>query len=113
MKRWRVRWIWITALALTAGVLPAAVCGAADQILRLAQPNAARFPEVTLYAFPTDARGVLLGGLGASDFHVTENGQPGEVVRVDTRSGSLDVALALDCSRSMIADEKLESARAA
>lgn len=86
---------------------------AGAQSLQLAQPNAARFPEITLFAYPTDARGVLQGGLGPAHFQVTENGLPAQILRVDARGGSLDVCLALDRSRSMEEDDKLGAAKAA
>jgi VWFA-related protein len=81
--------------------------------LRLAQPNSARFPAVTLYGYPTDARGVRIGGLRADSFKVTENGLPAEVQRVETDGGSLDVCLALDRSPSMLDENKLAYAKAA
>ncbi|HEU4754963.1 MAG TPA: FHA domain-containing protein [Armatimonadota bacterium] len=79
----------------------------------MAQPNAARFPEVTLYAYPTDARGLLMSGLSGSAFRVTENGLPAQVVRVEARGGTLDLCLALDRSPSMLDDRKLDFAKLA
>ncbi len=81
--------------------------------MRLAQPNTARFPEVTLYAYPTDARGLVIGGLEASAFQVRENGTPAQILRVENVGGSIDVCLALDRSPSMLDDGKLEYAKAA
>lgn len=81
--------------------------------LRLAQPNSARFPAVTVYGYPTDARGVRIGGLQADSFKVTENGLPAEIQRVETDGGSLDVCLALDRSPSMLDENKLDYAKAA
>lgn len=98
---------------ILAGVRPAAAQTPAAASLRLAQPNAARFPEVTLYAYPVDARGVFMSGAGANAFQVTENGLPAQIRSLDARGGSLDVCLALDCSLSMVNDAKLEYARRA
>jgi len=81
--------------------------------LRLAQPNSARFPTVTLYGYPTDARGVRIGGLRADSFKLTENGLPAEILQVQTDGGSLDVCLALDRSPSMLDENKLGYAKAA
>jgi VWFA-related protein len=81
--------------------------------LRLAQPNTARFPAVTLYAYPTDARGVRIGGLRADSFQVIENGVPAEVTKVEAEGGSIDVCLALDRSPSMLDENKLAYAKAA
>jgi len=81
--------------------------------LRLAQPNAARFPTVTLYGFPTDARGVRIGGLRPDSLQVTENGLPAEVLKVESDGGSVDVCLALDRSPSMLDENKLGYAKAA
>jgi len=95
--------LWLTLAARPAG----------SQALRLAQPNAARFPEVTLYAYPTDARGALVGDLQAGAFRVTENGLPARVTRVEARTGFLDVCLVLDCSHSMAVDRRLDLAKGA
>lgn len=93
------------------GLLLLAPFRASAQSLRLAQPNAARFPEVTLFAYPTDGRGVLVDGLGRESFRVTENGQPAELVSVENQGGELDVCLALDSSGSMLDEDKLTYAR--
>lgn len=81
--------------------------------LDVAQPNAARFPEVTLYAYPTDGRGALISGLGKEAFQVTEDGASAPVLRVEAKGGSLDVCLALDRSPSMLNWNKLEYAKRA
>lgn len=80
---------------------------------RLGQPNAARFPEVVLYAYPTDLRGTLVGGLNATAFRITENGKPAAVASVESEGGSLDICLAIDCSPSMLEQSKLQYAQAA
>src|SRR3954467_14744228 len=108
MKRLR-RWIMILPALLPVLLTAARPAGA--QELRAAQANAARFPEVTLFAYPTDARGVLVGGLDASAFRLTEDGRPARITRVDSDTGSLDVCLALDRSMSMLEDGKLEYAK--
>lgn len=86
---------------------------AASDEMRLGQPNAARFPDVTLYAYPTDARGVMVGGLDATSFRVLEDGKPAQIVGVTGNGGSIDVCLALDRSLSMLDQGKLEYAKAA
>jgi len=106
--------LWLLFLAALPGFPAAAqqaAPGGAPSGVRLAQPNAARFPEVTLYAYPVDERGVLIGGLKAEQFQVTENGRPAALLRVDSQGGSLDVCLALDCSLSMTAENKTAFAR--
>jgi VWFA-related protein len=108
----KVRYLKLLALsALLLSALPASGQGGAG--VRVAQPNAARFPEVTLYAYPTDARGVMPNGLAAGSFRVTEDGAPASISRVDAEGGSLDVCLALDRSPSMLDDDKLHFAKLA
>jgi VWFA-related protein len=68
---------------------------------------------VTLYGFPTDARGVRIGGLRPDSLQVTENGLPAEVVKVESDGGTVDVCLALDRSPSMLDENKLGYAKAA
>ncbi|MCC2672909.1 MAG: hypothetical protein K0Q72_5381 [Armatimonadetes bacterium] len=107
--------------ALTCAVLLAGAAGAAPpaplrlgaNTLRLAQPNSARFPAVTLFAYPTDTRGVRIGGLRPDSFQVTENGLPAEVLKVESEGGSIDVCLALDRSPSMLDENKLGYAKSA
>jgi Ca-activated chloride channel family protein len=97
-------------------VLGAALAGRSEAQtagLRLAQPNAARFPEVSLYAYPTDPRGAVLSGLDAAAFEVRENGLPAAITSVQAAGVPLEVCLALDRSPSMQNDGKLEFARAA
>jgi VWFA-related protein len=97
------------AAAALSGAVPAQDGGS----IRLAQPNASRFPEVTLYAYPVDPRGVLMGGLDRSAFQVMENGMPAEVLRVQAEGGYLDVCLAVDRSPSMTEENKLAYAKTA
>lgn len=111
MKRLSLKLACLGAL-LALGV-PAAAQTTAGASLRLSQPNTARFPDVTLFAYPTDARGVLVSGLSASAFQVEEDGALAQVTRVEAKGGSLDVCLALDRSPSMLDDNKLEYARSA
>src|SRR4051812_34255716 len=85
------------ALCLCAVGLPAEA-----QELRVSQPNAARFPQVAVYAYPIDSRGVLVPGLKANDFSITENGLPAKIESVTSGGTTLDIALALDCSKSML-----------
>lgn len=109
----------LTALALAtlalAPALPAAAQGNAgpSNRLRLAQPNSARFPRVTLYAYPTDARGLLVTGLAGRSFQVTENGAPVSNLQVSSKGGTIDVCLAIDRSWSMDSERKLDYAKAA
>jgi VWFA-related protein len=105
---WMKALLTLLLLALLPGAGPAAA-----QSVRLAQPNASRFPEVTLYAYPTDERGVFRSGLGADAFRISENGRPAKVTRVETKGGTLDVCLALDCSISMLEEDRFHYARAA
>lgn len=90
------------------GVRPASAQG-----LRVAQPNAAHFPEVTLYAYPTDHRGVVLENLAPNTFHVVEDGKDAGSPRVTVGGGSLDICLALDRSPSMLDEGKLGFAKRA
>src|SRR5688500_9899447 len=100
--------------ALVLGLAAAAAGSpAAAQSLRVAQPNASRFPEITLYAFPADARGLMMSGLGARDFQVTENGQAAALSSVESKAGTLDVCLALDRSLSMKEEGRIFHAQAA
>jgi VWFA-related protein len=77
----------------------------------VSQPNAARFPRVTLYAQQTGGRGGRNSGPTARHFQVRENGQPARIVDLETEGGALDVCLALDCSLSMTEERKMEAAR--
>ncbi len=103
---------WLLGAVLCAAA-PARAQLSSGAGVRLGQPNAARFPEVVLYAYPTDDRGLLMGGLHAGSFRVTENGQPARVLEVDGEGGTLDVCLVIDCSPSMLAQNKLDFARLA
>ncbi len=102
------------ALTLVASALICAFAAPVGaQELRVSQPNAAGFPEIAVYAYPTDARGLLVPGLTAADFTVTENGLPALIRSVTTGGTTLDLCLVLDCSRSMLQDDRLAYARAA
>ncbi len=83
--------------------------------VRVAQPNAARFPEVTLYLNPVDARQRYVPGLerlpGA--FRVQEDGKPAQILSVTSSGNYLDVCLTLDCSYSMVANDKLQYGKTA
>jgi VWFA-related protein len=103
---------YLELLVAVVLLLPAARVSA-QQGVRVAQPNAARFPEVTLFAYPTDERGIVPGGLGTGAFQVIENGSPARILKVEGEGGSIDVCLALDRSPSMLNENKLEYARAA
>lgn len=105
----------LAGLTVTAAGLPARAqtARAAGAHLRLAQPNAARFPRVTLYAYPTDSRGLLMTGLPARAFQITENGSPAGSVEVSASGGTIDVCLAIDRSWSMDSERKLDYAKAA
>src|SRR5262245_5095246 len=99
---------WLLILACLAAGAPARA-----QTLRVAQPNAAHFPEVTLYVYPTAARGILMSGLRQPDFQITENGLPAAVQRVASEGGTLDICLALDRSLSMRDQGKIYHAQEA
>jgi hypothetical protein len=75
--------------------------------LRLGQPNSARFPQVTLYAYPTDGRGLLIPNLPPGAFSVTENGSPAEVLKADRdRAQALEHLLAQKFERWAELDAK-------
>lgn len=103
---------WILGAALGWATPAHAQVGSGAGV-RLGQPNAARFPEVVLYAYPTDNRGLLMGGLRSESFRVTENGRPAQILQVESEGGTLDVCLAIDCSPSMLVQNKLDYARLA
>ena len=63
--------------------------------------------------YPQDAQGALLGGLNTGTFHVSENGSPASILRVDAQGAYLDVCMALDASRSMQNEDKIILAREA
>lgn len=117
-QRMKSRFLFLSVLGsclwtLTAAAAPPTSLQLGPNSLRLAQPNAARFPTVTLYGFPTDARGERVGGLRPDSLQVTENGLPAEVVAVESNGGTIDVCLALDRSPSMVDENKLGYAKAA
>ncbi|MFN3649491.1 MAG: VWA domain-containing protein [Armatimonadota bacterium] len=97
----------LPALDLQAGTSPAV------PTVRLAQPNAAAFPQVTVYAHLSDAQGQRVSGMHDGSFTVWENGTPVRIDRVETQGGVLDVCLVLDRSLSMADDRKSEYARTA
>ena len=81
--------------------------------LRLAQPNAARFPRIRLYALPQDGAGRTIDDIAAERFQVIEDGKPGQVLSVRAKAGKLDVCLVIDRSESMLDEGKIHSARQA
>jgi VWFA-related protein len=101
------------ALALPALRPAAAQAPSAGVQLRVAQPNSARFPRITLYAYPTDSRGLLMSDLPSGSFAVTENGAPAGNLEVTAKGGTLDVCLAIDRSPSMQLEHKIDYAKAA
>jgi Ca-activated chloride channel homolog len=100
----------LTALPVPAGAGPP---GVLPGELRVAQPNASRFPEISLYAYPIDSRGTFISGLGPSDFHVLEDRREARVLSVESSGATLDICLTLDCSLSMVQGAKLEAAKSA
>lgn len=100
--------ILAAALAWLAASGPA---GAQD--LRVAQPNAARFPEITLYSLPRDARGQPINGLDRERWRIREDGAAAEILDVRERGGHIEVCLAIDASLSMLEEAKMERAKAA
>ena len=103
--------LWIvTAVGFCLCLAPAS---AGAQGLSLAQPNVARFSEVTLYAAPLDTQGRRIPGLGVGDFAIQEDGTSVSQLSVESNRSQLDVALSLDCSRSMVEGGKSQAARAA
>ena len=111
----RISWLFFAALSLAAPALAQtpASAGYSPAALHAAQPNAARFPNVTLFAYPTDSRGLLVGGLAPGDFRVLENGRPASIAELKSQGGSIDVCLALDRSPSMLDEGKLTHAKEA
>ena len=91
-------------LRFTLCMVAAFFCGRAEaqQALKLAQPDVGRFPEVRLFAYPTDPAGQVLENLSAGQFRVTEDGRPATVLDVrGGASGSIALCLVLDRSGSM------------
>jgi len=105
-----MRW-W--AIGLMAAALAAAVAVAQGGAVRVAQPNAAPFPEIGLHVYPAGPSGDILTGLGPGSFRVEEDGRGAEVLSVRAEGAPLEVCLALDRSPSMEDERKLEFARAA
>ncbi len=85
----------------------------AETALRVAQPNAARFPEVTLYALPSGAGGAAVGGMEGRAFRLWEDERPVPRFQLETRQGPMDICLALDRSLSMREGGKIAYAREA
>jgi VWFA-related protein len=89
---------WSLLLLVWAG----AAAGAAEPRLLLAQPDAGRFPEVRLFAYPTGRDGHPLQDLHSRQFTVTEDGKPAAMLNVRGGStGAVAVCLVLDRSGSM------------
>ncbi len=104
------RWGLPAGLLVSAGLPARAEQGStalAPSTHRLAQPDAARFPEVRLFAYPTDSAGRVLPNLSPRQFRVLEDGTPATVLQVlGGEAGSLAVCLVLDRSGSM--DNRVE-----
>jgi len=104
-------WRWlVVAISLCLG---GAAAAQGPATVRLAQPNASRFPRVRLYALPQGPQGQILADLPAERFHVEEDGRPARILSVRASAGRLDVCLVLDRSGSMRLDDNLGSARKA
>lgn len=88
-----------------------AVGARAGATLRVAQPNAARFPEVTLYALPSGSGGTAAGGLDGRAFRLWEDERAVPQFRLEARQGPMDICLALDRSLSMREGGKIAYAR--
>jgi VWFA-related protein len=80
---------------------------------RVTQVDAARYPDVTLYVGVTDADGQPVGGLAASDFAVTEDGQPVTIDGFAGAAGPISTVLVIDRSGSMEDNDKIEGAQEA
>ncbi|MBM3459314.1 MAG: VWA domain-containing protein, partial [Armatimonadetes bacterium] len=112
MARGTGRVLGVLGALLAMGGLSAARAEPAPTALRVAQPNAAHFPEITLYALPSARDGHVVGGLEGA-FSVAENGSPARILRVESQAGTLDLCLALDRSQSMLQEQKILYARLA
>jgi len=74
----------------------------ADDTLRLAQPDAGRFPEIRLFCYPIVGMGRTVPRLTATQFHVKEDGKAATILSVlGGGAQSLAVCLVLDRSGSM------------
>ncbi len=73
----------------------------ATLVLLNPSPVRAQTEEWTVYASVVDRSGVPVGGLGAADFVVRENGLAREVLRVAPATDSLRVAVLIDTSQEM------------
>lgn len=104
--------IRLAGAALLFLLLPQSPAAAASEIV-LAQPNAARFPNVTLYPLPRDERGAVVPRIGRDRWKVFEDGKQAELVDVVERAGHVEVCLAIDGSLSMSDGGKIEQARRA
>jgi VWFA-related protein len=81
---------------------------------RITQVDTTAYPQVTLHMRVDDASGRSVGGLGAADFLVREDGS---AVTIDSFAGAgetpITVALVVDRSGSMADDDKIAGAREA
>src|SRR5438105_13632372 len=90
-------WLIAAWLLLTLGN-PARAAGS----LNLAQPDAAHFPEIRLYCYPSSGGDHVVANLAPSQFHVREDGRDATVLNVQGGGAdALAVCLVLDRSGSM------------
>jgi Ca-activated chloride channel family protein len=68
---------------------------------------------VSFYATVRDGSGRFVTGLTPEEFRLTENGRPQRIERLSTERRPLSVALVLDTSESMNAEDRIGKARAA
>ena len=77
------------------------------------QVDSSHYPDVTLYVGVTDDGGQPVGGLSASDFVVTEDGQPVTIGAFAGGAGAVSAALVIDRSGSMGEADKIDGAQEA
>ena len=109
-----MRRLWWLFAMMIWGVMSGLAGADGDVTAELVQVNTARYPEITLYVSVKDRAGQIIEGLQQSDFRVTEDGVPVDVIAFSAGARSaIATVLTLDRSGSMGVEKKLEGAKTA
>lgn len=104
--------VLLVGALLLASAAPAAAQGQQPEA-RVTQVDTAAYPDITLYVSVTDAEGAPVGGLAASDFRITEDGQPVTIGNFAGGGEPFTAVLAIDRSGSMDQAGKMDGAKEA
>src|SRR5947207_4483529 len=93
---------WVRACAIGSALLAFAGAARAQGSLNLAQPDAAHFPDIRLFCYPSTGGAHVIPNLGPAQFHVREDNREATILGVQGGGAeALAVCLVLDRSGSM------------